>query len=292
MPGMSAAVLACFSMNSRVRAAAWIWSFDLVAQCGAGAAEHGYGQAERGDQVAQVGQVADERLGHLGDGVAAVLAFEGVRAGGPFAPEGHRDLRPVQQAALGLPDAEQGRAVHAGVGAVLEQGADAVELGLLAGVDGAEGAGLGVQCAVDGVELRGQPGAAQPVEHEGGLDLAPGLGAADLVVGVGFAGGGFGQELFEGEGVGAGAAGVVLAGAGDQARLDQAGVAGFDDGVEGLGEHGQEADRVGAATRRVMVGCSRPSSVSSAQAGVPGSRSCSRAPCRQCSGWCSGVRGR
>ena len=143
-----------------------------------------------------------------------------MRAGGPFAPEGHRDLCPVQQAALGLPDGEQGRAVHAGVGAVLEQGADAVELGLLAGVDGAERAGLGVECAVDGVELRGQPGAAQPVEHEGGLYLAPALGAADLVVGVGFVGGGLGQEFFEVEIVGAGAADFVLAGAGDQARFD------------------------------------------------------------------------
>src|SRR5262249_35018995 len=91
-----------------------------------------------------------------------------------------------------------------------------------------------------------QSGAAEPVEHQGGLDLAPASGAADLVVGVGFVGGGLGQELVEGEGVRAGAACVVLAGAGDQPRFDQAGIAGLDDVVESLGEHGQEPDGVGA----------------------------------------------
>jgi hypothetical protein len=54
------------------------------------------------------------------------------------------------------------------------------------------------------------------------------------------------REFFEGEGVWTGAANGVLAGAGDQAFLDQAGVACLDNVVEGLCEHGQEADWVSA----------------------------------------------
>ena len=61
-PGTSAAVLVSFSMNSRVRGCGLDLVLELVAQRKAGAADRGCCQAERGDQVAQVWQVADKRL--------------------------------------------------------------------------------------------------------------------------------------------------------------------------------------------------------------------------------------
>src|ERR1700689_1210551 len=66
---------------------------DLVAQGDANAAERGCGQAERGDQVSKVGEVADERVRHLANGVSAVVVLEGMWSGGPLAPERHRNLR-------------------------------------------------------------------------------------------------------------------------------------------------------------------------------------------------------
>ena len=52
----------------------------------------------------------------------------------------------------------------------------------------------GVELRGHPVELRGRPGAAQPVEHGCGLYLALAFGTADLVVGGRFDGGGFGNE--------------------------------------------------------------------------------------------------